>query len=1501
MLKKLSFAIISAMMAASLLPLAASAQHGLRIPRAASLHAKKQKTLPSQRVAKRMELEKRYKTLFSVKNMGEKNNQFTSLSKGKTATVRRQTASPAKSPLLRAPGGRELYGNIVYSDFWDFTSYGLYSFNATSDITTNMLWQHDDFAANGGGAMVNGKFHAVNMYTNDGYMYVTHLVFDAETGEEDTYEPLTDISCIATETAVASDGTVYGQFYNATTNTPTDFGTIDYNTMTRTTIGTLTKNYVALGVTSDKTIYGVASDGNLYSIDSKTAKETLVGPTGLTLADENGKTYGQSGEIDARTGIFYWAAIDADIKSALYTVDLTTGAATEVGVFPGGEQVYALSIPKPAAEDGAPAAVEDFSLDFKDASLTGTATFTAPSKTFADGELSGTLTYTITADGDTVATGTATAGKAVEANVTVSKSGTHEFVVTTSNNIGSSPKTVVSQYVGYDQTYSVENLSLKGNSTTGAMTLTWEAPTGGFNDGYIGTLKYEVTRYPDTTVVAKDLTATTFSETVNPTQLTAYYYGVVAVNGDQRSDENTSGKVVAGPAIVPPYDNDFADESSLDLMTVIDANNDYSTWGYHYERQCAAYVYSLENEGNDWLITPAIKMEAGKEYTVTFTASAMEDFAPEKLEVKYGVGDDPTKYTGTLLEPTVLTSQKEFTAAIKPTTAQDIRIAFHAISDANMFNLLLQSVHVSAGASTEAPDSVAKFTVTPGTEGALNATIGFTLPTKTIGGGTLSSVTKAEIYRNGKLLTTFKEGLTPGSSKTYTDNVDKDTIYSYRVSLYNANGIGRNSATKSAFVGTDVPAQVDASSIKVVDNGSSITVSWDAVTTGKNGGYVNPAKIKYNLYDNVSYDDFYGYEYGEKIDSVTGTDKTTITMNTDEGDQKMLQVFIQPENEKGQAFYSYSSPMVTGKAYSQPFSETFRDGTPDNDLWWVDNSGFSSWGLNNWILSEDGTPGVAVFEGSEDSALLGSGKIAPNGADNLKLFYSYHGESGAKVTMQVEIQKPDGTLTTVDKVTVDNGDDEESAWKTQTVSLKNFANERYFLVRFNANGQAWLSLDNIVVRNVYADDLSASMTAPEKLKKGEKGTVNVIVTNLGENVAEGYSVRLTEGNKVIATKETTKKLQPFEVDTVSIDYTPTIFDEKDEAILTATVIYDKDKDESNNEDTDTVSLISSAKPAPTAVAVRKTADGILMAWAAPAIEEKEVTDGFEDYASWTMDSFGDWTCFDGDKGFVGGIFNSEYDNDGEQFAFEIVEPEATADEIFETYPELKPHSGDKYAAAMYSLVENEDGDYIYINADNWLISPTLNGQAQTIKFYALNQNDDDVNYPETFQLLYSTTDTDTASFKLVTTKTVESREWEEISFDVPAGATRFAIRHITEQGGFMLAIDDVTYKAGAGILTGYNVYRNNEYVKTVDNKTLEFVDAGATDEDCVYAVSAVYTDGESAPVAFSAATAIEDVVTDGQKFNVYTLEGKLVGEGLTSTKSLRRGVYIVNGRKVTVK
>ena len=1500
MLKRQQLVFICALAAATLLPTAAFAQYGLRVPYVASRHMVKQKSLPTQRVAKQRELAKRYPMLCSVKNKGIDIPKFLTKPTA-TSTVRRPMASLTKSPLMRAADGRELYGNVVYSSTWDFTSRGLYSFNATSDIVPTEVWLNDNFAANGGGALVNGVFHAVNYYASDGELYINHFVFDAETGDMIDVEDLTDISLIATETAVASDGTVYGQFYNASTGTPDDLCTIDYATMTRTLIGNISNFYVALGVTSDKTIYGVATNGNLYRIDSKTAEETLVGPTGLTLTNSEGGSFGQSGEIDSKTNTFYWAAIDGNNYSALYTIDLATGAASEVGEFPGGEQIYVLTIPKPTAEDDAPAAIDDLALTFEGASFTGKATFTAPNTTFAGGELSGSLTYAIMADGDTIAQGTTTAGATVEREVTVAGSGTHEFEVATANAVGSSPKTKTSHYVGYDKPYPVENLSLKCNSTTGEVTLSWTAPTSGYNDGFIGDLTYDVVRYPDGETVAPGLTETTFTETLTPSELTAFSYGVVAVNGDVRSEENTSGKAVAGPAVAPPYDNGFADESSLDLMTIIDANEDYSTWGYHYERQCAYYEYNMDNDGDDWLLTPSIKMEAGKEYTVTFTASAMEDFAPERLEVKYGVGDDPTAFEGTLLEPTVLTSKKEFTTSIIPTADKNIKIGFHAISDANMFNLLLYGIHVSAGASVEAPDSVANFAVVPGAEGALNATVSFTLPTKTIGGQALSKVSKAEIYRDGEVVATLTDGLTPGSRVEYADNVDADTIYSYRVVLYNASGIGRNSATKSAFIGADIPSVIDASSINVADNGTSIDVSWAAVTSGKSGGYVDPAKITYNIYDGLNYDEFYGYEYGNLLASVTGTDHTNVAMNTDEGDQQLLQLYIQPQNDKGQAFYSAASTIVTGEAYTIPFSEPFENGIIRYDLWWQDVPGSSSWWPNGEILSADGTAGVAVFDGCEDKATFATGKINPAGADNLKLSFNYRGEAGAQVSIAIEVQKADGTVVKVGAIDVENGEDEGSAWASKIVSLADFAGERYIIVRFNANGRGYVYLDDITVRNVFANDLAASMTAPEKLKKGQTGTVTVKVTNLGENVADNYSVRLTDGNKVIDTKEVTTPLQPLQSDTVCFSYAPSVFDTNDEANLTAVVICGNDGDLDNNEATATVGIISSPKPAPTSVAVENSADGTQLTWTAPAIVENSVTDGFEDYGTWTMDNFGDWTCFDGDKGLVGEVFNDGYGNPGETFAFEVVEPLDVSDYIYETNPELTPHNGDKYVAAMYSLGENDEGDYHFVDADNWLISPTLNGKAQTIKFYALNQADSENNYPETFQLLYSTTDTDTASFKLVNTVTVDNGQWNEVSFDVPEGAIYFAIRHITSGGGYMFAIDDVTYISGAGILSGYNIYRNGQLIATVDAKTLGYVDAESADASNVYSVSAVYTDGESDPVSASVATAISNVEASGKKLDVYTIDGRLVGEGLTSTKRLRSGVYVINGQKVTVK
>ena len=84
-----------------------------------------------------------------------------------------------------------------------------------------------------------------------------------------------------------------------------------------------------MGITSDNKLYGIASDGILYKISITDGSETSIGSTGLILTDEDGGPYQQTGEIDPKDNTFYWYAQDKDYNTALYVVNLATGAATK--------------------------------------------------------------------------------------------------------------------------------------------------------------------------------------------------------------------------------------------------------------------------------------------------------------------------------------------------------------------------------------------------------------------------------------------------------------------------------------------------------------------------------------------------------------------------------------------------------------------------------------------------------------------------------------------------------------------------------------------------------------------------------------------------------------------------------------------------------------------------------------------------------------------------------------------------------------------------------------------------------------------------------------------------------------------------------------------------------------------------------------------------------------------------------------------------------------------
>ena len=79
------------------------------------------------------------------------------------------------------------------------------------------------------------------------------------------------------------------------------------------------------------------------------------------------------------------------------------------------------------------------------------------------------------------------------------------------NEGGKSPKAKYEKYIGNDEPLPLDYVDLKIDDTRKA-TVSWDKPTQGLHQGYIGNLTYNVYRFSstDTIKVASNLTATIF-------------------------------------------------------------------------------------------------------------------------------------------------------------------------------------------------------------------------------------------------------------------------------------------------------------------------------------------------------------------------------------------------------------------------------------------------------------------------------------------------------------------------------------------------------------------------------------------------------------------------------------------------------------------------------------------------------------------------------------------------------------------------------------------------------------------------------------------------------------------------------------------------------------------------------------------------------------------------------------------------------------------------------
>ena len=507
--------------------------------------------------------------------------------------------------------------------------------------------------------------------------------------------------------------------------------------------------------------------------------------------------------------------------------------------------------------------------------------------------------------------------------------------------------------------------------------------------------------------------------------------------------------------------------------------------------------------------------------------------------------------------------------------------------------------------------------------------------------------------------------------------------------------------------------------------------------------------------------------------------------------------------------------------------------------------------------------------------------------------------------------------------------------KTDFIDVDYIYDESGQVTDVKTNKYGKMQLTGIYVENSFTkkeNDLRIMLKSfSAQLKAGEQGKVTVNVKNIGQKTVRGakYVVKCYVGGELIGTiNNDGDEVYTRDLDKgVSQDYSFNFTASKSGHLEAyAEVEFEADEQLSNNKSEAANIVVLSGKTLPNVTLQGVLSNGALtLNWSNP---QGHVCDGAEDYAAFSYDGLNDWTMVDGDKGYTqkpSNLFGTvDYPNWNTPKAYIVMDPykAGLGPDLNGGGEKFLPHSGNQYFAGFYSANKETQTE---VDNDDYMISPLLNGEAQTLSFWAKGYRgveatgqQTDMSFNETLEVLYTTdaNNLDPTTYTVIKeTFKVNDKAWEQYTVELPAGAMHFALHRnskareyaewegsmveVPETGSFIMMIDDIEYKVAAMEVTGYKVYKNGTLVTTLDTNTTTYSPRRIENSD-YFTVTAVYGDMESSQsnkVSIDILTDIKQIVntTEHQSKNgIYDLQGRRVSK-------LQKGLYIINGQKVIIK
>lgn len=1064
---------------------------------------------------------------------------------------------------------------------------------------------------------------------------------------------------------------------------------------------------------------------------------------------------------------------------------------------------------------------------------------------------------------------------------------------------------------GYDAPEAVSNanLTIEGQNAT----ITWTAPTKGRYADFGSTfdasdLTYTVVR-SDGKTVAENITETSVTDILESEEIQTYYYTIYATSHGNTGFGAKTNEVSAGQYLPLPYENTFDDSSSLDGWTILNLNNDGTarTWQWNF---IYYFVTTGWGQGDDWLITPAFKLSNDKLYSMSYDLAGQGD-----LITTVGQGNTVEAQDNVLEELTNVTidgtETKEY--YFYPTESGSYNFGLHNYSSSDEASFNVDNFSVKEAADATAPDRVKQLNVVPDANGALGATLTFTLPQTAINGSNVGTLTKATVYD----MAGNELGSTTNVAAGAEVSIKVTAVQgwnSFKVVTANENGEGWPVIIKK-FIGQDVPQTMQNLNIKWGEDRTKVVLTWDAPTEGVNGGYVNPEDFTYTIYKYDASNYSSPYTALGEVKGETSVD-ITILDAPEAQDQYIFAATV--KNGQGESDYAKTS-IVLGEPYTLPFNEGFNVNGLDHAPWII----VSGKNGQAWTTDPD------VY----------NDKIHPQNGDGLQLLMRNTGvEDGSstflspiidftnakmpvlKVWLHHSDAMPEGAYVTVDATTdgsknyVDVADTVRltgnNGWTEHVFNLSKLNGQKaqIGLTAYVPDGGTRIFADNWSIAEATGNDLAlTSISRPYMPVVGDTANIAVTVSNYGAQTASNYSVLFNLNGETIYETEADKALEVGKETT--FNFTLPISAGMDEYKYSAQVIYDGDDNESNNT-SEEVALNPTQidLPAPSHL----TLTGNDLEWTAPeTMDGRDVTLDFENVPAFTINNIDNWTTYDGD-GNITMTFVQYYGNYWPYSNQKLAWMTWSAKEAgCPTAAMWQPYSGEKCLIHFGNYLEDENGRPNNTPDDDWFISPEVKGGTD-FSFMTLSNDTG-----SSIEVLTSNTDNKPESFtNKVTTVTYDQKgTWKEVKTTLPDDAKYVAIH--TGNDNFGIMVDDIKYtEAKAPVLKGYNVYCDNEAVSMVLTPAAKAEAAGT------YAVSAVYDLGESVlSNSVSVTTGIESLTTgkvyiaggkgyititgaEGKNVKVYTISGMTIADEVaqkTETVNVPAGIYIVKAGNTTTK